>query len=393
MTSNYLLSQNSQGLVPTMMTNILKWTTQKDLISFAGGMPDPSLFPLKEIIKATEKVAQDVGSISLQYCSASGHEGLRDYFQQHFSSKGIHVKADNIIPVCGVQQGVSFTSQLFLDSGDKILITSPSYFGALQTFDAFLVNYLTIDLTENGIDLDKLEQIFQKEKIKFFYLIPNFQNPSGISIHEYQRPLIAQLAVKYNIIIVEDDVFWDLYFEKAFTPLKSFAPNNVIYLTGLSKTISSGLRIGFIVPPRELIQKYILLKQLNDVNLNTFSQYIIYEICKNGTFKNLLPYLRDKYCERKNALLKSLEKYCSKLAVWTKPTGGMFLWLYLYKDIDSNKLLEYSANKGLVFLPGSAFFPYGQGGKSEIRLSFSNLDPEKIDFGIQKLSEYIQNYK
>lgn len=390
---SYLLSKNSEGIIPGIMTNVLKWTVSPDVISFAGGMPDPKLFPLEEVTLAAEKVARDHGHIVLQYAPAEGHQGLKDYFRQHFFAKEILVDVDGIVPVCGVQQGLYVSCQLFLNSGDKILITSPSYFGALQTFDAFLVDYLTIPLTEEGIDLKELERLFRDEKPKFFYVIPNFQNPSGITIPALQRQMIAELACKYNIPVLEDDVFGDLYFEQPLKPIKSYAPEQVVYLTSLSKTIAAGFRLGFVVPPKELVQKYVLSKQLNDVNLNTYIQYITYELCRNGTFEKLLPLLRNKYCERKDALLAALSENCRDFADWTKPTGGMFLWLYLKdRSINVDGLLTFCARRGLVFLPGSAFFPHGKGGEAELRFSFSNLEPAKICEGIKLFRRYVSEF-
>lgn len=390
---SYLLSKNSEGIIPGVMTDVLKWTVLPDIISFAGGMPDPKFFPLEEVTLAAQKVSQEHGNIVLQYAPAEGHHGLKDYFRQHFFAKDILVDVERILPVCGVQQGISLSCQLFLNSGDKILITNPSYFGALQTFDAFLVNYLTIPLTEDGINLIELERLFRDEKPKFFYVIPNFQNPSGITIPEWQRQRIAELACKYDIPVLEDDVFGDLYFDELIRPIKSYAPEQVIYLTSLSKTIASGFRLGFVVPPKSLLKKYILAKQLSDVSLNTYVQYIVYELCKNGTFENLLPFLRSKYCERKDSLLEALDSYCADFADWTRPSGGMFLWLYLKdKSVDAKALLEFCAKRGLVFLPGSAFFPHGKGGESELRFSFSNLDPNKIRDGVKLFSRYFKEF-
>ncbi|MBU2524717.1 PLP-dependent aminotransferase family protein [Patescibacteria group bacterium] len=387
MATQFQLSKNSKGIKPTVMTNILKWVVQKGIISFAGGMPDPSLFPLQEITKASQKIAKETGPIALQYAPAQGHLGLKEYFADYFRERGIKVSPDDLVPISGVQQGIHLTCELFLNTGNSILITAPTYFGALQTFDAFLVNYLSIPLTEKGIDLKQLEHIFKTKKPKFFYVIPNFQNPSGITIPESQRPEIVRLAKQYKIPIIEDDVFGDLYFDKPIRPLKSYDPEQVVYLTSFSKTISSGFRLGFAVPPKKLTQKYILAKQLNDVGSSTYAQYIIHEICNNGTFKSLLVKLRKEYKKRRNALLKSLNNYCYDFCHWTNPQGGMFLWVYLDKKIDAESLLTVCAKQGLVFLPGSAFFPHGDGGKNELRLSFSNLSPDKIEKGIQLFSK------
>jgi len=390
-TLNYKLSESSRGIIPSVMTNVLKWTVQPDIISFAGGMPDPKLFPLEKITEAAQKIAKENGHIILQYAPARGHKGLREFFAAHFGKKGIKTNEQEIIPVCGVQQGIYLSAKLLMNNGDKILIAGPSYFGALETFDSFLPQYLTISLTENGFDLKELERIFKIERPRFFYVITNFQNPSGISIPEEQRPLIAELAVKYSIPIVEDDVFGDLYFEKPLKPLKAYAPEHVIYLTSLSKTLSAGFRIGFIVPPKHLVEKFILAKQLSDVSLNTYVQYLAYEICKDGTFEKLLENLREKYKERRNAMLYALEKSMKNKAKWTHPKGGLFLWLYLKgKKADAEKLLESCAENKLVFLHGAAFFPHGRGGKSELRLSYSNLPPDKIFEGIKILAAHIK---
>ncbi|MFA6992586.1 MAG: PLP-dependent aminotransferase family protein [Candidatus Gracilibacteria bacterium] len=389
-TLNYELSESSRGIIPSVMTNVLKWTNQPGIISFAGGMPDPKLFPLEKITEAARKIAENSGHIILQYSTARGHKGLREFFAAHFKKKGIKTNEQEIIPVCGVQQGIYLSAKLLMNNGDKILIAGPSYFGALETFDSFLPQYLTIPLTEDGFDLKELERIFKIERPKFFYVITNFQNPSGISIPEEQRPLIAELAVKYNIPIIEDDVFGDLYFENPLKPLKVYAPEHVIYLTSLSKTLSAGFRIGFIVPPKHLVEKFILSKQLSDVSLNTYVQYLAYEICKDGTFENLLKELRSRYKERRDAMLDALEKNMKHKATWTHPKGGLFLWLYLKnKGIDAKELLESCAQDKLVFLHGASFFPHGKGGESELRLSYSNLPPDKIYEGIKILATHI----
>lgn len=390
-TSNYELSESSRGIIPSVMTNVLKWTNQPNIISFAGGMPDPKFFPLEKITEAAQKIAKDSGHIILQYSTVRGHKGLREFFVNHFFKKGIKTNEQEIVPACGVQQGIYLSAKLLMNNGDKILIAGPSYFGALETFDSFLPQYLTISLTENGFDLKELERIFEIERPKFFYVITNFQNPSGISIPEEQRPLIAELAVKYNIPIIEDDVFGDLYFEKPLKPLKAYAPEHVIYLTSLSKTLSAGFRLGFIVPPKHLVEKFILAKQLSDVSLNTYVQYLAYEICKDGTFEKLLESLRENYKERRDAMLEALEKNMKNKAKWTHPKGGLFLWLYLKNnETDAEKLLESCAQNKLVFLHGAAFFPHGKGGKSELRLSYSNLPPNKIYEGVKILAGHIK---
>jgi len=261
----------------------------------------------------------------------------------------------------------------------------------LQTFDAFLVDYLTIALTEEGIDLKQLEHIFKTKKPKFFYVIPNFQNPSGITIPKEQRPAIVHLAKKYKIPIIEDDVFGDLFFKEPIRPLKSYDPEQVIYLTGFSKTVSSGFRLGFVTPPKHLVEKYLLAKQLNDVGSSTYAQYIVYELCNNGAFKTLLIKLRKEYKKRRDALLKALNDHCQNLCHWTHPEGGMFLWLYLDKKVGAESLLKACVKQGLVFLPGSAFFPNRNGGKNELRLSFSNLSTDQIEKGIRLFSKTLRS--
>lgn len=390
--NTFQLSRNSAGIVPTCMTNVLQWTVQKDILSFAGGMPDPNLFPLKEVTTAAEKVAKDYGSIILQYAPAQGVLPLKEFFREHFRKKGIVTDLENITPINGVQQGTHLSSQLFLNSGDQIVVTSPSYFGSLQAFDAYLPKYLPIALTEQGLDLDELEVLFKKNHPKFFYVIPNFQNPSGITLPEEQRPKIVELSQKYQVPIIEDDVFGDLYFDKPYRTLKSYAENQVIYLTSISKSVSAGFRLGYAVVPESLRQKYLNAKELNDVSLNTYVQYLTYEVVRNGGFERLLASARKTYEERRNALLSALEHFCSDLATWTKPAGGMFLWLYLKQDINAKELLEYCGQRGLVFVAGPSFFPHGLGGHTELRLSYSNLPPEKIRQGVELFSRYTREY-
>lgn len=393
MSKNVVYSKCTKGIVPSVMTDVLKWTSQPDILSFAGGMPDPDLFPLSEITEASVSIAKQYGNKVLQYSTAKGHEGLREFFSNRFKRKGIESSTDSIVPICGVQQGIYFCAKLFLDPGDKVLVTAPTYFGALEVFDAFLPKYLTINLRKEGLDLNELERIFSQEKPKFFYVITNFQNPSGISIPLVQRSKIVELAKKHGVLIIEDDVFGELYFDKPLRSLKSYDSEQVVYLTSLSKTLSAGFRLGFVVPPKALVEKFILLKQLSDVSLNTYVQYIANELCQNGTFDRLLIELRVKYMERRDALLGALEENFRDIAEWTVPDGGMFLWLYLKnKSLDAKRLLESCSKRGLVFLHGAAFFPKGSGGKNELRLSYSNLKPEVIKSGIRSFAKYINDF-
>ncbi|MDD5056028.1 MAG: PLP-dependent aminotransferase family protein [Candidatus Peribacteraceae bacterium] len=385
------LSRAADGIGPSAMTSVLKWCTKSDLISFAGGMPDPSLFPIREVTDAAQTIQKTVGPAALQYLPSAGLPVLREAFRGHLKNRGTVVTEDQIVPVCGVQQGLSITCLLLLNQGAEIVVTAPSYFGSLQAFDAWNVKYLSIDLTEQGIDLERLEYLFKNHKPRFFYVIPNFQNPSGITIPDEQRPLIVELCKRYHVPILEDDVFGDLAYGKQLPTLKSFDDEHVIYLTSVSKTISSGFRVGFVAPPKALRDKYLRAKELSDVCVNTYTQHIVAELYRNGTFERLLPLLRRTYAQRSDAIQAALRTYCGDLCSWTRPLGGMFSWLTLHDGTRAEVLLEHASKHGVVFVPGTAFYPPGKGGEHSLRLSYSNLVPEKLDLGIKLLAESIRN--
>jgi 2-aminoadipate transaminase len=381
---------------------LLKITDQPGVISFAGGLPSPDAFPLRRFEEACHKVIAEQSAHSLQYGRTEGYEPLREWIAANMSRYGVHAKLDNVMITSGAQQALDLIGKLFIDRGDRVLVEAPTYLGALQAFNAYGAEYFSVPIDSDGLRTDLVEEPLRSNP-KFMYLLPNFQNPAGTTLSEGRRHELVLLADKYGVPIVEDDPYGQLRYEGEHIPPmividrenlrrdSGYAIGNVVYLGTFSKTIAPGLRLGWIVAPPEVIAKLVQLKQSTDLHTSTFTQHVAYEVVRDGFLDQHVKFIRSLYRERRDVMLGALQDFFPAEVKWTRPEGGLFLWVTLPQSLDSHKILEAAVAQNVAFVPGNSF--YASPGKIDhhMRLNFSNARPELIREGIKRLALAVES--
>lgn len=397
-------AQRTQRMTSSAIRELLKFTEQPDIISFAGGLPGPDLFPVEEMKEATETVLEQKGRKALQYSTTEGYAPLREMLVRHMARYGIVVGLDNVLITSGSQQALDLIGKVLINPGDKILTENPTYLGALQAFTMYGADYVTVPMDDDGMRVDRLEEGLRSGP-KFMYVLPNFQNPSGVTLSLERRQAIIKASDHYGIPIIEDDPYGQLRYEgEHIKPLvvldaeclecqhNGKYTGNVIYLSTFSKTLAPGLRLGWIVAPQEVIRKLVQAKQGTDLHSSTFDQMVAYEVGRGGFLDRHVHRIREVYGRRRDVMLRSLEKAipgAESLGVrWTHPQGGLFLWAILPEWVDTGELLKEAVKEKVAFVPGASFFPCG-GGHNTMRLNFSNATEELIEEGIVRLGRAI----
>ena len=395
-------AQRTQRMGSSVIRELLKYTEKPDVISFAGGLPAPEVFPLAEVARAADTVLREQGKTALQYSPTEGYLPLRELLVRHMARYGIKVTPGNVMITSGSQQGLDLIGRLFVNPGDRILTESPTYLGALQAWAAYQADYLPVPIDDDGLDVEKLEAQLRGGP-KFLYILPNFQNPAGVTLSLARRRRLVELANHYGAPIVEDDPYGQLRFEgDHLPPLVQIDAEwhgcakgddftgDVLYLSTLSKTLAPGLRIAWVVAPESVITRLVQMKQGADLHSSTFCQMVAYEVAKDGFLDRHVRTIRELYRERRDAMLDALGRHLPPEAGWTKPQGGLFLWLTLPEGFDSAHLLkEALGQEREAFVPGASFFPRG-GGERTCRLNFSYVGPDRIDEGIRRLGSVIK---
>lgn len=383
-----------------MVRELLKLTEQPDVISFAGGLPAPEVFPVKEFQEACRTVLTQQGPQSLQYSTTEGYRPLREMIARHTTRYGIAIGPDNVLITSGSQQALDLIGKVFINPGDHILVENPTYLGALQAWNSYQVEYVTVPLDDDGMQTDRLEAALRISP-KFIYALPNFHNPAGVTLSLERRQKLIELADHYGVPIIEDDPYGQLRYVGAhLLPLvvldnqyqrNGGAPysGNVIYLSTFSKTLAPGLRLGWIIAPVEVIEKLVLAKQGADLHTSTFNQMVAYEVARGGFLDTHVRYIRTVYRERRDAMLAALDKYFPSEVRWTKPQGGLFLWVILPKHMNTIELLKTALTEKVAFVPGTAFYADASG-HNTLRLNFSYVAPAKIDEGIKRLGTVLK---
>ena len=403
----------TEGLTSSMIRELLKYTQDPEVISFAGGMPAPQLFPVPEVAAACRKVLAEQGSLALQYSATEGYLPLREMLVRHMERYGIRVTPANVLITSGSQQALDLIGKLLINPGDRILVEAPTYLGALQAFHSYEARYLTVPLDGEGLRVDLLEEELRAGP-KFLYVLPNFHNPAGTTLPEERRNRVVELASHYGVPILEDDPYGQLRYDGEHQPPlveidsdyhgaregKAAAGGRfrggVIYLSSLSKTLAPGLRIAWVVAPTDVIGRLVQIKQGADLHTSTFNQMVAYEVARGGFLDQHVKILRDFYRLRRTAMLDALQKFMPAGVEWTRPQGGLFLWLTLPEGdplkVGAASILQEAVKSKVVFVPGSAFYPGpsadGKGERS-MRLNFSYCTPELIEVGVRRLSEVV----
>jgi 2-aminoadipate transaminase len=395
-------AQRTQRMRSSAIRELLKLTEKPDIISFGGGLPAPEVFPVAEVEAAARLVLERNGTSALQYSATEGYGPLRELLVRHMDRYGIRVLPSNVLITSGSQQALDLIGKLLVNPGDRILLEQPTYLGALQAWTAYQAEYLAVPIDDLGLRMDLLEAELRAGP-KFMYVLPNFQNPAGTTLSLDRRRRLVELADHYGAPIVEDDPYGQLRYEGEHLPpivkldaeLHNCAngerdfTGNVVYLSTLSKTLAPGLRVAWIVAPESVIQRLVQMKQGVDLHTSTFTQMVAYEVAKGGFLDRHVRTIRKVYGERRNAMLDALARHCPEEVRWTKPQGGLFLWVTLPPGFDSAELLKDALAEKVAFVPGASFYAAG-GGERTLRLNFSYCTPEKIDEGIRRLGGVIK---
>ena len=390
----YRYAHRMHNMKSSVIRELLKLTEQPDIISFGGGLPAPEVFPLNEFKAACNYVLDNFGAQALQYGTTEGYLPLREMICRHTVRYSVNVKPENILITSGSQQALDFLGRLFLNRGDYIVVESPTYMGALQAWNAYGAQYISVPMDENGMIVDELEKALRIGP-KFIYVLPNFQNPSGATLSLERRLRIVELADKYGVPIVEDDPYGQLRFEGEHLPSLVYLDSqyrgdngtytgNVIYLSTFSKLLAPGIRLAWVIAPEQVIKKLVITKQAADLHTATFNQMVAYEVGKNGFLNEHVKVIRGVYKERRDVMLETMEEIWPAGTSWTKPQGGMFLWGILPAWMDSAEVLKKAIDRKVAFVPGTAFHANGEG-KNTMRLNFSYCSPEIIREGSTRL--------
>ena len=389
-------AQRTKTAKSSIIRELLKITQRSEVISFAGGLPAPEVFPVERFQEACQRVLNTQAAPALQYGPTEGYRPLREYIVGHMARYGILASVDNVLVTSGSQQALDLIAKLLINRGDRILVECPTYLGALQAFDLMGAEYVSVPTDTHGIQTCNMEQALRSGP-KFMYILPNFQNPGGVTLSRSRREQLVTLSDKYGIPIIEDDPYGQLRYEgEHVAPLvvldrtnlardTDYKLGNVIYLSTFSKVLAPGLRVAWIVAPPDVIAKLVQIKQSTDLHTSMFTQMVIYEAARDGFIDEHVKLIRSIYKERRDAMLQALNDYFPPEVSWTKPHGGLFLWVTMPPGVDSAKLLDSALRQDVAFVPGDPFFPKGDEG-SHMRLNFSNAKPEMIREGIRRLS-------
>lgn len=409
-------AQRMQGMGSSVIRELLKLTEQPDIISFAGGLPAPEVFPVERFTEATSRVLSEHGPQALQYSTTEGYRPLREYLVEKMSKYGINARPENILITNGAQQALDVIGKVLLDPGDIILTEQPTYLGALQAWRAYQADYVTVPIDDDGICLDERFIEALRAGPKLMYILPNFQNPAGVTLSLERRQKLVQIANQYGIPIIEDDPYGELRYEgehlpplvaldaayeakhepggngNGFSENGRFHQGGVIYLGTFSKTLAPGLRLGWIMAPEPVVKMCVMAKQGMDLHTSTFAQMVAYDVAKDGYLDQHKRLIRQVYKERRDVMLAAMDAYFPPEVTWTRPAGGLFLWATFPEWLDAADVLKTAIEHKVAFVPGAAFHPNAADGvgHNTCRINFSNANTEQIEIGIERLGRVLK---
>lgn len=391
----FKLARRMAGLRASEIREILKITERPEIISFAGGLPAPELFPLAEIKKIAQITLDEFGAKALQYTTTEGYTPLRQWVAKRMNERlGTSFDADNILITNGSQQALDLSGKLFLDEGDLVLCESPTYLAAITAFRAYGCGFVEIPTDDGGMVMDELEKaLVTHDRAKMIYMIPDFQNPSGRTWNLERRKELARLANKHEVVVIEDNPYGELRFEGEFLPgVKSFDRDNCVICTGtFSKIFCPGYRIAWVAGDREIIRKYVMAKQGTDLQCNTLAQLEIAKYLELYDIDAHIATIREVYRRRRDLMVGGMVAEFPEGVAFTRPSGGLFAWVELPAHINARDVLVKSLEKQVAFVPGGAFFPNG-GKENTFRLNFSNMPEPRIIEGIMRLGSVLKSF-
>ncbi|MHB8873887.1 MAG: aminotransferase-like domain-containing protein [Myxococcaceae bacterium] len=379
-------------MAASAVREILKVTERPEIISFAGGLPAPELFPVEALAQAHAEVFAREGPAALQYSTTEGHGPLREWICARLARRGIQATPERVLVTSGSQQGIDLVSKLLLDPGDAVLVENPTYLAALQTFRGFEAKLVPVDSDDEGMRVDQVERALRLRRPKLIYLVTDFSNPKGTSLSLERREKLLRLAVEHRVPILEDDPYGELRYRGApVPPIASMDDcGQVIYLSTFSKTLAPGMRVAWAVGSAEVIRSLTVAKQATDLHTGTLAQRAVARLLETFDLDGHLDRLRGAYGARCQAMLAALEEHFPRGARWTHPEGGMFLWAELPGRVRGEDLLAAALKRQVAFVPGTSFFA-GAPRSEFVRLNFSNRPPEVIAEGIRRIAEALES--
>jgi 2-aminoadipate transaminase len=391
-----IFSESAKGMKRSAIREILKLTQKPEVISFGGGLPSPESFPVEDLKEIVNEILDEDGPGALQYSATEGVPELKKLLTERHKKEGFNIDEDNVSIVTSSQQGLYILGKIFIDKGDKIICGLPSYLGGISAFNTFGADLIGIKFDKGGMRADKLEEKLAElkekgEKPKFIYIIPDFQNPAGITMPEERRKKIIEIARKYDVLIVEDSPYKQIRFEGEHQKTLFELDNNgqVITLGTFSKTFAPGLRLGYVIAHKDVIDKMVIAKQSMDLCTPTLNQKIAAKYIEKGLFDKNLKKTIEQYRKKRDNMLKAFEEYMPDGVTWTRPEGGLFLFMTLPEYMDAEKLFYKAIEKNVAFVMGSVFH-CDNSGKNTMRINFSFVPEEKATEGIKRLAEAIK---
>jgi 2-aminoadipate transaminase len=390
-------SQSVQHIRSSEIRELMSLATRPDIISFAGGMPNNDLFPIKEVDEIFLNLPDDIKKTAFQYGPTPGYPPLLETLKKYLGNKGLPVDTHQLMITTGSMQAINILGMEFLNPGDRVITESPTFIGAIAVFNAFQSEIVGVPLEADGLNLNQLARLIDEKMPKLLYTIPNFHNPAGIIYSKEKRQQLLDLLRDKKVVLIEDDAYNELYYTpeaKALTtPMMSMDTTGVemVYTGSFSKILGPGLRLGWMLASPEIYDKAQIIKQAIDSCSPNFTQVIANEFMAQGYMQNYLPRIRKAYAQRKDLMQQALLKYMPEVVKWQVPQGGFFFWLELPENIDSTDILKDSIKKGAVFVTGKTFDPQSKR-NNFIRLAFSNMNLDQIDEGIKIIADAVKKH-
>ena len=382
-------SQRAQKLQSSVIREILKVTMRPEIISFAGGLPSPATFPIDRMRAAFDKVLDTHGKVALQYGPTDGYAPLREWIADSLSTGGAKIVPEQVMMTSGSQQGLDLLGKVLIDEGSKILVETPSYLGALQAFSVYGPEFGSVPTDDHGLVPEAVAEAGKGARL--LYALPNFQNPTGRTLSIERRATLVETCARMGLPLIEDDPYGALSYKGEPMPrMLSMNPGGVIYMGSFSKILTPGIRLGYIVAPVALTRKLEQAKQATDLHTAQLTQMAVHEVIKDGFLDAHIPEIRKLYADQCHAMLNALEQYFPSGVQWTRPEGGMFIWVTLPEHIDASKLVDEAIAQHVAFVPGAPFYA-NDPARNTLRLSFVTVPQDRIRTGVEILGKLIKS--
>ncbi|WP_432379220.1 PLP-dependent aminotransferase family protein [Duganella sp. P38] len=380
-------AERAEQLQASFIREILKITQQPEIISFAGGLPSPLTFPVDAMKAAYDKVLSENGKVALQYGPTDGYTPLRQWIADSLSTGGAKIVPEQVLMVSGSQQALDLLGKVLIDEGSRVLVETPSYLGALQAFSVYRPEFKSVDTDDHGLVPSSIEKVAQGARL--LYSLPNFQNPTGRTLSVERRQELVETCARLGLPLIEDDPYGALSYKGEPLPkMVAMNPDGVIYMGSFSKVLTPGIRLGYVVAPLPLARRLELAKQAADLHTSQLTQMVVHEVVKDGFLEQHIPKIRALYGDQCQVMLDAMAQHFPAGVEWTKPEGGMFIWVTLPKHINAMQLLDEAIAQKVAFVPGSPFYA-NDPASNTLRLSFVTVPPERIRQGIEILGKLI----